>query len=135
MCGLMLNVGTGYPWTCDFLCTAAHCLSLFLSYSFTMYDVSLSCFFLTCWCCCGCCCCLGLRPQQSSKLLHSFATSGAFWDSVSAFFVSPEDDALQCLLDHELVPMLLTCSQSGFLRYQFWGQNKKFTKLQLTHNI
>jgi|Cyp2metagenome_2_1107375.scaffolds.fasta_scaffold14683_5 hypothetical protein len=36
-------------------------------------------------------------------LFLRFATAGAFWDH-SSFFVNPDDDALQSLLDERLVP-------------------------------
>ena len=47
-----------------------------------------------------------LRPTESSTLLNRFAIAGAFWEE-APFFVNPEDDALQSLLDEHLVSNLI----------------------------
>ena len=43
------------------------------------------------------------RSKQSSDLLLSLATAGAFWQHGLSFFVEPEDEGLDYLLDHGLV--------------------------------
>lgn len=61
-----------------------------------------------------------LRPIASSILLGRFGTAGAFWNSDTSFFVSPDDDALQCLLDENIatcykLSQLTACNKVGII--------------------
>ena len=62
-------------------------------------------------------------------LFLRFATAGAFWDH-SSFFVNPDDDALQSLLDERLVPRQICFNH--ITNTQLWLSI--IWKITVTHN-
>ena len=73
------------------------------------------------------------RPPDSVALFLGFATAGAFWDR-SKFFVNPDDDALQTLLDEGLVPCQIWFNHIT-TNTHFDHVHSLSERLTVTHNV